>query len=41
MRGGHCKILLSESIPEGQNAIANYKIDGVQLYYPDVNDAGA
>jgi len=27
--------------PEGQNAIANYKIDGQQLFYPNANDAGA
>jgi tungstate transport system substrate-binding protein len=24
--------------PEGQNAIASYKIDGQQLFYPDAND---
>ena len=27
--------------PEGQNAIANYKIDGEQLFYPNADDAGA
>ena len=27
--------------PEGQNAIANYKIDGQQLFYPNANDHGA
>ncbi|HWZ64284.1 MAG TPA: substrate-binding domain-containing protein [Steroidobacteraceae bacterium] len=27
--------------PEGQRAIANYKIDGQQLFYPDANDPGA
>jgi tungstate transport system substrate-binding protein len=27
--------------PEGQNDIANYKIDGEQLFYPNANDAGA
>ncbi len=27
--------------PEGQKAIANYKINGQQLFYPDANDAGA
>jgi tungstate transport system substrate-binding protein len=27
--------------PEGQSAIANYKIDGQQLFYPDANDPGA
>jgi tungstate transport system substrate-binding protein len=27
--------------PEGQNDIANYKIDGQQLFYPNANDAGA
>lgn len=27
--------------PEGQNAIANYRIDGQQLFYPDANDPGA
>jgi tungstate transport system substrate-binding protein len=27
--------------PEGQKAIANYKIDGEQLFYPNANDAGA
>ena len=27
--------------PEGQRAIANYKIDGQQLFYPDANDRGA
>jgi tungstate transport system substrate-binding protein len=26
---------------EGQNAIAGYKIDGEQLFYPNANDAGA
>ena len=27
--------------PEGQRAIANYKVDGQQLFYPDANDPGA
>lgn len=27
--------------PEGQKDIANYKINGEQLFYPNVNDAGA
>ena len=27
--------------PEGQKAIANYKIDGQQLFYPNAEDAGA
>ena len=27
--------------PEGQNAIAAYKIDGAQLFYPDANDPNA
>jgi tungstate transport system substrate-binding protein len=27
--------------PEGQRTIANYKIDGQQLFYPDASDAGA
>jgi tungstate transport system substrate-binding protein len=27
--------------PEGQKAIANYKIDGIQVFYPDATDAGA
>ena len=27
--------------PEGQKAIAGYKIDGEQLFYPNANDAGA
>jgi tungstate transport system substrate-binding protein len=27
--------------PEGQKAIAGYKIDGQQLFYPNANDAGA
>ena len=27
--------------PEGQRDIANYKIDGQQLFYPNANDAGA
>lgn len=27
--------------PEGQEAIANYKIDGKQLFYPDAGDPGA
>ena len=27
--------------PEGQKAIANYKINGQQLFYPNANDAGA
>ncbi len=27
--------------PEGQKAIANYKINGQQLFYPDANDPGA
>jgi tungstate transport system substrate-binding protein len=27
--------------PEGQNDIANYKINGEQLFYPNANDAGA
>jgi len=27
--------------PEGQRAIASYKIDGQQLFYPDANDPGA
>jgi tungstate transport system substrate-binding protein len=26
---------------EGQNVIANYKIDGEQLFYPNANDPGA
>jgi ABC-type tungstate transport system permease subunit len=27
--------------PQGQKDIANYKIDGVQLFYPNADDAGA
>jgi len=27
--------------PEGQKAIANYKIDGQQLFYANSNDSGA
>jgi tungstate transport system substrate-binding protein len=27
--------------PEGQKAIANYKIDGQQLFYPNADDSGA
>ena len=27
--------------PEGQKAIANYKINGEQLFYPNANDPGA
>jgi tungstate transport system substrate-binding protein len=27
--------------PEGQKDIANYKINGEQLFYPNANDAGA
>lgn len=27
--------------PDGQRDIANYKIDGQQLFYPNANDAGA
>jgi len=27
--------------PEGQKAIANYRIDGQQLFYPNANDSGA
>ena len=27
--------------PEGQKAIANYKINGEQLFYPNAADAGA
>ena len=27
--------------PEGQKTIANYKIDGEQLFYPNANDSGA
>lgn len=27
--------------PEGQSAIADYKVDGRQLFYPDANDPGA
>jgi tungstate transport system substrate-binding protein len=27
--------------PDGQRDIANYKIDGRQLFYPNANDAGA
>ena len=27
--------------PEGQKTIANYKVDGQQLFYPDANDSGA
>jgi tungstate transport system substrate-binding protein len=27
--------------PDGQKTIANYKIDGQQLFYPDANDPGA
>ena len=27
--------------PEGQKAIANYKINGEQLFYPNASDAGA
>ena len=27
--------------PEGQNAIADYKINGEQLFYPNANDPGA
>jgi tungstate transport system substrate-binding protein len=26
---------------DGQNDIANYKIDGKELFYPDAGDAGA
>jgi tungstate transport system substrate-binding protein len=26
---------------EGQKAIADYKINGEQLFYPNANDAGA
>jgi tungstate transport system substrate-binding protein len=28
-------------VTEGQNAIANYKIDRQQLFYPNANDSGA
>jgi tungstate transport system substrate-binding protein len=27
--------------PQGQNDIANYKINGEQLFYPNANDPGA
>ena len=27
--------------PEGQKAIADYKINGEQLFYPNANDSGA
>ena len=27
--------------PEGQKAIADYKIDGLQLFYPDATAPGA
>ena len=27
--------------PEGQKAIANYKINGEQLFYPNANDSNA
>jgi tungstate transport system substrate-binding protein len=27
--------------PEGQNAIASYKIDGRQLFYPNATDPNA
>jgi tungstate transport system substrate-binding protein len=27
--------------PEGQKAIANYKIKGEQLFYPNASDVGA
>ena len=27
--------------PEGQKDIANYKINGEQLFYPNASDAGA
>ena len=27
--------------PEGQKAIAGYKIDGEQLFFPNANDTGA
>jgi tungstate transport system substrate-binding protein len=27
--------------PEGQRAIADYRIDGQQLFYPDAGDPGA
>jgi tungstate transport system substrate-binding protein len=27
--------------PEGQKAIAGYKINGEQLFYPNADDAGA
>ena len=27
--------------PEGQKAIADYKINGEQLFYPNASDAGA
>jgi tungstate transport system substrate-binding protein len=27
--------------PEGQNAIAGYKIEGKQLFYPNANDPNA
>ena len=27
--------------PEGQKAIADYKIDGQQLFFPNADDAGA
>jgi ABC-type tungstate transport system permease subunit len=27
--------------PEGQKAIADYKIDGQQLFYPNANDPNA
>jgi tungstate transport system substrate-binding protein len=27
--------------PEGQKAIADYKIDGAQLFYPNANDHNA
>ena len=28
-------------LPEGQQAIANYKINGQQLFYPKANDPSA
>ena len=27
--------------PEGQKAIADYKINGEQLFYPNANESGA
>jgi tungstate transport system substrate-binding protein len=46
-RHSHVKAKLGQEFiswlisPEGQNAIAGYKIGGQQLFYPDANDPGA